>query len=162
MISNGFKHEIKQTEGAVQTTKGIYLMTLPDDYNILKEIFLYAVLEEIFLMKIYGEPDLRGRVAIDIGASIGDSALYFASLGASKIYGLSCCAERYNMAEQNIMLNNMTKRIQVFREAANAKSLKKLTFDLALTNVFLKIDCEGCEYDLIRDTDEQLLNGLLI
>jgi len=38
-------------------------------------------------MQVYGKPDLTGKVAIDIGAVVGYTALFFKKCGAKSVYG---------------------------------------------------------------------------
>ena len=102
-------------------------------------------------MKVYGQPQLKERVVIDIGTSLGDSALYFASLGASNVYCFEADKDLYRMAQENISLNNMTGKIHIYNQKATGELLRILILQYRLKNVFLKVDCEGCEYEVIKN-----------
>ena len=94
-------------------------------------------------MRIYGQPDLTSKSVIDVGAAVGDTALYFAKLGASHVYAFEMDKSRCEMARANIERNNMQERITLFDEPATAEKINQLQYD------FIKVDCEGCEYELI-------------
>jgi hypothetical protein len=143
---NGFRYITKNNATIVHTPGGLQLM-------IRRPIYSF-VLDEIFLMKVYGEPDLRERSAIDIGTSLGDSTLYFASLGAKRVYGFEPDISLYELAKENVKLNNMDDRIQIYNTKATGESLRNLILQYELKNVFLKIDCEGCEYEVIENADD--------
>jgi hypothetical protein len=60
-----------------------------------------GVLVEIFLSKVYESP-IEGKVVPN-----GDSAIYFARRGASKVIGLEPFPESFELAVENIRLNNL-------------------------------------------------------
>jgi hypothetical protein len=142
-------------------TKGKKIIQTPGGLLILIKEFPYSfAIDEIFLMKVYGENHMDGRVIIDIGASIGDTALYFSSLGASQIYCYEPNKDRYEVAIQNIELNKLTDVIHIFNERATGTSIGNLISNYSLKNVFLKIDCDGCEYELFEKTDQQIFENI--
>jgi len=122
------------------------------------------VLDEIFLMKVYGEPDLNGRTAIDVGASIADSTLYFAKLGASKIIAFEPNQERFETAQKNIELNNFSKIIEIHEYGLGGgegdMSLEKLISEIKDGDIFLKIDCDGCEYEMLSSTSDSTFSKI--
>lgn len=140
--NHGFVFETKGKEESVRTPEGLVIILRPP-YSF--------VLDEIFLMKVYGQPQLKERVVIDIGTSLGDSALYFASLGASNVYCFEADKDLYLMAQENISLNNMTGKIHIYNQKATGELLRILILQYRLKNVFLKVDCEGCEYEVIKN-----------
>ncbi|MBV9179081.1 MAG: FkbM family methyltransferase [Nitrososphaeraceae archaeon] len=149
--NHGFSYKTQRIT-TIQTPDGLQLMLLKIPYSF--------VIDEIFLMKVYGEPNLEGRTVIDIGASIGDSALYFVKRGASKVYGFELDTEYSSMARENIVLNKMIDKIKIYNEKATSKSLKSLILQYKLRNVFLKIDCEGCEYEVVENTDNHTFESI--
>ena len=56
----------------------------------------------------YSELDVQGRVVLDIGASIGDSALYFATQGAKLVHALEPFPIPYERACRNVERNGLT------------------------------------------------------
>jgi hypothetical protein len=118
------------------------------------------VLDEVFVMKVYGQNNLSGRTVIDVGAYYGESTLYFAQLGASKVYAFEADLEYYNTAQENIKLNNLTDKINLIHEEATSSALKNLINEHGLTNIFLKIDCEGCEHELIGNAGSEIFEHI--
>ena len=79
-----------------------------------------AHLAEVFISRVYGHGLNKGTV-IDIGMSSGESAIYFASLGAKLVIGLEPFTESYEMAIENIKLNNMDAKILPLHMALSSK-----------------------------------------
>jgi 16S rRNA G966 N2-methylase RsmD len=147
---HGFNYEIQGNNVIVRTPGGLLLKLPKPPYSF--------VLDEIFIMKVYGKPDLTGRAVIDIGSSIGDSALFFASLGANEIHCFEIDKSLCYLAEENVKLNELSTKIQIYNQAATIKSLRALISQKKLENIFMKIDCEGCEVDIINSLDNNIIN----
>ncbi len=49
---------------------------------------IYRSIYDVFDCGEYGVLDVSGKVVIDVGASIGDSAIYFALKGARKVIAI--------------------------------------------------------------------------
>jgi FkbM family methyltransferase len=64
-------------------------------------------LRGIFIDKIYQDLPVRNKTVIDIGANIGDSAIFFALNGAARIIGIEPFPTNYELAEKNIKLNKL-------------------------------------------------------
>jgi Ribosomal protein L11 methyltransferase (PrmA) len=95
----GFTYFTRRGRTLVETDNAIKMYMLPHYSNVL---------DEIYLNKVYGDKRLDGRPVIDVGASIGDSSLYFVKLGASEVHGFELDSERYAIAVENIQINDMT------------------------------------------------------
>src|SRR6266487_3237706 len=76
----------------------------------------------IFLEDVYRILPVRGKVVLDIGANIGDSAIYFALSGASKVIGVEPFPDNYEMARKNVALNNFSGRISVMLAGCSANA----------------------------------------
>ncbi|BBD73474.1 hypothetical protein HS1genome_1863 [Sulfodiicoccus acidiphilus] len=151
-------------------------------------------LVEIFRDRVYGDT-FTGTV-IDVGASNGDSSIYFALRGARTVIALEPMDESYKLAEENIEMNGLRGRVLLMKSALagedgvadllvstkspNANSIsparhiaESTTFDrkekveaVTLRRIFvenavdrvelLKMDCEGCEYEVTRKSVEEL------
>jgi hypothetical protein len=83
---------------------------------------------------------------IDIGAAIGDFSIYAAKKG-KKVIAYECDDERILLMKKNIMLNKISN---IVLKHIEAKSLKQIMKNVSKCD-FLKIDCEGCEYDLFKN-----------
>jgi hypothetical protein len=143
---NGFTYFIRNGRTLVETDNAVKMYMLPNYSNVL---------DEIYLKKAYGNKRLDGRPVIDVGASIGDSSLYFAKLGASEVHGFELDSERYAMAIENIQINNMTQLVHIYNTRASSKNIASLIEENQLSNLFMKLDCEGCEYDVVLNLPEE-------
>lgn len=150
-----------------------------------------CVLNEVFGTEIYKESlnnfNIKNKTVIDIGASFGDTAIYFALHGAKKVYAFEPLPSVYKLAEENIRLNNLQDKCQVINAAVgwgNGPYLEDPKFEyiferdleeykknkqipiitlrdivnrFEIKNAVLKIDCEGREYDIILNSPDELL-----
>lgn len=130
--------------------------------------------------------DYKNRVIIDVGANSGDTALYFASKGA-KVYAFEPVKEYFDMALKNLDLNpELNKNIKIFNYGVSYKK-GKLNIDamdsvssyisqndsyeveiMSLNDILkhvkpdlLKMDCEGCEFEIIENSDLSMFNELI-
>jgi hypothetical protein len=138
---NGFSYP---AENMIKTPDGLTLMLPNVSYSL--------VFDEIYLMQVYGKPDLTGIVAIDVGAAVGDTALFFKKCGAKSVYGYELDQARVRIAEKNIEMNGMGDTVMVYNKKATVEELHKLITTIN-DPIFLKLDCEGCEYDIIPKLD---------
>jgi predicted RNA methylase len=139
---NGFYY---LADNMIKTPDGLTLM--------LASNTVYSfVFDEIYLRQVYGKPDLTGKVVIDVGAAIGDTALFFKKCGAKAIYGYEPNEIRARCAEKNIEMNGMADSVVVYNKNATVEELHKLMGTIN-DPIFLKVDCEGCEYDIIPKLD---------
>lgn len=129
------------------------------------------------------EADVRGREVVDIGANIGDTPVYFASLGAKHVYAFEPVPNIYQIALEHVKMNGVEDRVTLINGAAGAKDGEMLvpaSVDLLQSGVFsasnkgqvkvpvysmakirgmvsdpylLKMDCEGCEAEIILNSE---------
>ena len=128
----------------------------------------------------YNWLDVSGKSVLDIGANVGDSAIWFALNGAKKVVAIEPYPFPYNIMLMNIKENNFSDRIlalncgvgkekykirvttePTFRDSDLKASEKGVEIDVYpldyLIEKFgpfdvLKMDCEGCEYDTILNS----------
>jgi len=146
------------------------------------------VISEIFIDGQYKWLDVKGKDVVDVGASIGDSAIYFALRGAKHVYAFEPYPYSYNIAMKNIKLNHLEDKITLLNEGCgksgvvtikenyrntigtdlkNFKEGKKIKIEnldeivkrFNLKHAALKVDCEGCEYDLILNASDEALKA---
>ena len=132
--------------------------------------------------------DVKNRDVVDIGANIGDTAIYFALKGAKHVYAFEPYPYSYNIAKKNIRLNHLEDKITLLNEGCgksgsiaikedykntvgtdlkNFKEGKKIRIEsldeiikrFNLKHAVLKVDCEGCEYDLILNASDEALHA---
>lgn len=131
------------------TKNGMQIILQPNCLNLI---------DEVFVRNSYDIQDLAGRAVIDIGAFVGDSSLYFITRGASKVYGFEINPEFYRLAQRNIDINNLSDKIRLYNEAACARTIETLVQKFSLTNIFMKIDCEGCENEILKNMSDEIFN----
>jgi len=119
------------------------------------------------------------KVVVDIGAHIGGTSILAARLGA-KVYAYEPEKENFKLLKENIKLNNLENKIDCFQKGVGIPGKRKLYLDpknsgnatlessnnrtqeveiITIQHVFkdipycdlLKIDCEGAEYEFIKD-----------
>lgn len=139
---------------------------------------------ETFELNQYNVIDVRGRVVVDVGAFVGDSAIYFALKGARKVYAIEPHPEAYEEMLMNISLNGLGDKIMPINIAVGRNGVVCISPDNDITSAnvtysmtevecsgtrvrsirlgdliqkysiepdVLKMDCEGCEYDVIMN-----------
>ncbi len=115
-----------------------------------------------YTAKEYEFLPVKDKVVIDIGANIGDSAIYFVKNGARKVIAIEHDTKLCQFARKNITLNGFSERIELINSICTSiDALAQGTGDTSLVSLqsiidqcttipsILKIDCEGCEYDVI-------------
>jgi len=137
----------------------------------------------------YEQLNVKGRVVIDVGAYIGDSAIYFALKGARKVIAIEPHPGAYAEMLDNIKLNNM-ENVIIPINAGLASKPGKVCFENVNINIasiiyhrpgdcpitvpavtlcdlmnrfgidpndaVLKMDCEGCEFDVVLNDYEHV------
>lgn len=140
----------------------------------------------IFYKKDYEFLIDKSRDIVDIGANIADSSIYFALEGARRIIAIEPFLKNYEIANHNILINNLSSKITLLHAACASKdgkiftdssyegvfkphtgsaqivkidclTLKHILSQYKLESPALKIDCEGCEYDLILQSDPRII-----
>lgn len=120
------------------------------------------------------------ETVVDVGANIGDSSIYFIARGAKRVIAIEPFPQSFNLLIENIRINGLGdkiiplnlaigKKLDEIRvdtgerdtTASRAKDYEGgskvvvvpigLIIDTyGLSNAILKINCEGCEYDLFE------------
>ena len=131
---------------------------------------------------------LRGRDVIDVGAGVGDTALYFILHGARKVIAVEPLPNVAKCAEENLKLNGVTDEVKVINAALGSGPVSvPCDYDLWSSNGFstlsasgpcrvpgvtlsdlldmaedpylLKMDCEGCEAQVILGPEREKLRA---
>lgn len=140
-----------------------------------------------FIDDTYQHISFEDKVVVDIGGNIGDSAIGFILKGAKKVISLEPFPINYNYAKTNILKNNMSDKIELLNAGCSINSskikidpnssgvsskmksfesgieinqftLSDLIEKFNISDCILKMDCEGCEYDVILNTSDSILN----
>jgi len=157
--------------------------------NNVKFRRMYWLILSIFDDGEYERLNVRDRVVVDVGAYVGDSAIYFALRGAKKVIAIEPHPVAFAEMLENIRLNNLegmiipvnaglaskpgkvcTKKVSVYAtyniyhkpgdcpNAVPAMTLSELVsrFNIEGNDAVLKMDCEGCEFDVILNDYEHV------
>ncbi len=144
-------------------------------------------IKETFLEKAYAWLRVRNRTVVDVGANIGDTALYFATSGARHVYSLEPYPHSFNIMLKNVKASGLGDKITAINAGIGAKDTSILVdpgyknngcddlrrfkrgkkipvvcFGTLLKtynigDAVLKIDCEGCEYESILNSPKETL-----
>lgn len=143
----------------------------------------------VFFEDEYKSLPVKDKIVIDIGANIGDTAIYFALKGAKKIIAIEPSPINHNFAKENIELNKVDQKIELLLAGCSYKpgttylendkggstfslelnkkkgvEIPLLTLEGILSKIsekptILKIDCEGCEYDIVLSSTKEILQN---
>ena len=80
-----------------------------------------SMVKDQFIEQQYSWLDVKNKNVIDIGANIGDSAIYFALKGAKRVYAFEPYIYSYKIATKNIKLNRLQQRITLLNEGCSEK-----------------------------------------
>jgi hypothetical protein len=115
----------------------------------------------VFKMNEYSFLPVEDKEVIDVGANIGDSSIYFARRGASNVIAVEPDRISFEYAHKNIIINGFSRIINLIWAGCGSQNisnseehpqfltLKALIKKYCSCPQILKVDCEGCEYDLI-------------
>jgi len=76
----------------------------------------------VFLTNDYKSVPFQDKTIVDIGANIGDSSIYFAINGASKVIGIEPFFKNFSLAKKNILENNLSQKIEIIHAGCSDKS----------------------------------------
>jgi len=141
---------------------------------------------EVFVEEGYKFLDVENENVFDIGANVGDSTIYFAVNNAKRVLGLEPYPYPYQIALENLEKNNLGNQKVTFLNAGYGEdglikvktdiktnigndlmpsnegteirtiSLKTLLKEYDYGSQVLKMDCEGCEYNLLKEDKDTL------
>jgi hypothetical protein len=122
----------------------------------LKHVSVTAI--EVFNMDQYERlKHVTYRDVVDIGAANGDSAIYFALRGARRVVAIEYDHELFMEMLENIRLNNLEERIIPINHYATSGTLKIILNKYNINDGILKMDCEGCEYEVLLKEETEVL-----
>lgn len=148
----------------------------------------WGAFKDQFIEEQYKYLHVKNRVVVDIGANMGDSAIYFALEGAKMVYGFEPYPLIYDLSIKNIKLNNLVKQITLINKGVGSPSYIHVKEDfisaggselkdykegrkieiISLKDVLtrykipkhsaLKIDCEGSEYEILLNSNNEIFS----
>ena len=176
MVSKTFKNGVFLNDTVEYNGKTIVLHGINDKNGDVIAIFYREEYKHLI-----GDVD----VVVDIGANIGDSAIYFALNGVSKVIALEPYPYTHDLAQKNVRENRLEDRIILLNAGYGTDSiihvsedinsgiahsliaseegreiriysLKSLIEKYGIRDANLKMDCEGCEYDIVNESSDIL------
>jgi FkbM family methyltransferase len=135
--------------------------------NNLKFRHMRNYILEVFDYKEYDHLNVENRYVVDIGAGYGETAIYFILGGAKHVIAIEPCPDVFNELLENLRLNNIMDKVSPINKAiasvhdriniecpsgnfvVDTVSLRDVMKNNDLDDAVLKMDCEGCEYDVI-------------
>ncbi len=92
-------------------------ITTPQGLTFTLDSLEPTIFTETFIEQSHYEPvDMRGRVVVDAGAFVGDSALYFAKLGA-EVYAYEPDPANFARLQKNLTLNACGSHVHPIQKA---------------------------------------------
>src|SRR2546426_2142843 len=126
-------------------------LLVPSDYA-------FEAVAETVLMNIYRfEVPSTPTVVVDIGASIGDFALLASRFPQTHVYAVEPNVPAFGYLEKNMALNHR-KLVRSFNSFADSNTLVSISKQAGQRIHFLKIDCEGSEYELLMNCPHSVLS----
>lgn len=146
-------------------------------------------ISNIFVKNEYDFLEINDKVVLDIGANIGDTSVFFAHKGATKVIAVEPFHKNFELAKKNILSNKFEDVIQLVEAGCGPKNIhmsidpefesgieskiknfekgkqvpiitiKQIIDRYSIPkNSSLKIDCEGCEYDILENISSDTLS----
>ena len=127
------------------------------DRLLIPHSYVFEAIAETLLMDVYHFSGEQPEVVVDIGASIGDFSILASSKQQRRVYAFEPDRNTFEFLKKNISLNNRTE-IEASNHPADGNVLRGVLTKQRVDHIdFLKIDCEGCEYDvLLKCSDADL------
>lgn len=168
---------------SVKVGKRFHVYT-EDDHNVVefdgKKVATVGGIRPMmveFEKGVHSKLNVNDKDVIDIGAYMGETALYFVIEGhARKVYAFEPVRSLYTAVVDNIKLNNLEEKIIAYNIAiadsliprsensfsidgseVREKTLGDICKELGINNGVLKMDVEGAEYSIIKGASSSTL-----
>jgi predicted RNA methylase len=107
-----------------------------------------VMIDETFTKQVYKQLNVNGKKVLDLGAAIGDTAIYFSLRGANTVYAYESDKQLCRFAKENLRLNKI-RNAKIVSEAASSKTIDEFAERFEDQPKAIKVDCEGAEYQMI-------------
>lgn len=123
--SSGIRYEANDRTCVVDF-KGVTVRFCTDQY--VDPSMVFYGLREIFVDEVYKLLNVHDRTVLDVGASFGDSSMYFALRGARKVYAYEPIPYVSDLLRRNVRLNNLHHLIEVRPYAVSSLRNKEVLY----------------------------------
>ena len=181
-MKDGTKHKISYRDGRINFDNHSFVVDNKRQYGNTLHLILENLVTEQYKML-----PVKGKLVVDIGAGVADTAFYFATHGAKHVYAYEPYPYTFGLASKNVKNNNLGKKIELINEAVSDKkgkitlarapesyaypdlkasssgksiritTLNDIVKDLKIKDGALKIDIEGYERQVILGADKSTL-----
>ncbi|MBD3250312.1 MAG: FkbM family methyltransferase [Candidatus Pacebacteria bacterium] len=155
----------------LEISVGIVIRVGQEEFFV-KNLMDYWTLKEVVIDDVYRirKTIKSGQTVIDIGASVGDFSIMAYKQGARRVLSYECDPDRISLFEKNLKLHQARTQDQLRHRTPTqsqvlpielhksaASSLDQIFEENQLTSCdLLKIDCEGCEYQVLSEAKESI------
>ncbi len=139
-----------------------------------------------FIYEDWKRLQVKDKCVLDVGGYVGDTAIYFIAKGAKKIVLYEPYPYSYRIALNNIVINGLQNKVEVNNCAVGGldsyltidpnyendnssraidqtegtkipiMSLKSIVEKYSINDWALKMNCEGCEYEVFLNTENDV------
>lgn len=120
----------------------------------------FQAIAEALLLDVYHLSDLKGDVIVDVGAGIGDFLLLASQNPGSSVYCFEPDPRSFLCLQRNARVNNLENAVVIPRSCSAQTIHDLLHGPPPQVIAFLKMDCEGCEYTVLRNLTQQDLSRI--
>ncbi len=140
----------------------------------------YKLADIDYAFRDYSWLDVEGKAVLDVGASIGDTAIYFSIRGAKRVVAFEPYPYPYSLAKENVEANGVLNVTLVnagvggndgfitvytgtttawtpLRPSGRGIEVPIYSLDRVISEYgpfdVMKMDCEGCEYDAVLNSE---------
>jgi hypothetical protein len=118
-----------------------------------------GIVGEVFCDQVYGRlaGNVVGKSVVDVGAFIGDTAIYFSVKGARTILAFEPDPRSFELAKENLARNDI-KNVRLYNTGIK-ENLAEIVGLVGKVDL-LKMDCEGCEHSAILSMSDKELSTI--
>jgi len=144
-----FNYKAKRRDGIVEFEFNGKTMKLMDaDHDVM---FMDSLIDEVFIKQAYGQLEVKDKAVLDIGGTIGDTAIYFKEKGAFAVNSYEPMKKLVDLAVINFGLNHLTN-MKMHNECATSKTVDEFCDEFKGRSKAMKLDCEGGEYEILLNS----------
>lgn len=99
-----------------------YFIIYPNQFEAI------MLIEEVFLQNSYNKFDIKNKIIMNIGGYTGDTAIFYISKGAEKVYVYEINKQLFKILEKNIKINHLEKKIIAYNMGISNKKKQAIFY----------------------------------